>query len=336
MKISNDRKNRNKIHFKKKSFLFRKELIKKILKVLKIIIIFILFISLISVRFFRHVNLRVCMCSPGKMENRYIREFVEHYKNYNVDKIYLYDNNDLNGEKFEEVINDYIKDGFVEIINFRGKKKALLNMMNDCYLKNFNYYDWLIFFEIDEFIFLRDINNIKLFLGNSKFHKCDRIQLNWLIHTDNNLLHYDNRSLKERFPEKEKRAREAKIGDGNSIKSILKGHIPNIKIECVHTLNHKLKSCDGNGNYKEIFGINTKISDFYYYYIDHYNFKSTEEFIKKINKGDVLYYKDNIIERIKVYFYFNEITKEKINMIEKGIKIDLSGIVNNFKNKKSY
>ena len=28
--------------------------------------------------------------------------------------------------------------------------------------------------------------------------------LNWNIHTDNNLIHYDNRTLKERFPEKEK------------------------------------------------------------------------------------------------------------------------------------
>ena len=175
------------------------------------------------------------------------------------------------------------------------------------------------------------INNIKLFLGNSKFHKCDRIQLNWLIHTDNNLLHYDNRTLKERFPEKVKRAREAKIGGIGTVKSILKGHIPNIKINCVHTLNHNLKSCDGKGNFKEIYGIQTKISDFYYYYIDHYNFKSTEEFINKINKGDVLYHKDNIIKRIKVYLSVNEITKEKIDMIEKSIKINLSSILKNKK-----
>jgi hypothetical protein len=43
-------------------------------------------------------------------KNKYIREFVEHYKNYGVDKIFLYDNNELNGERFEEVINDYIED----------------------------------------------------------------------------------------------------------------------------------------------------------------------------------------------------------------------------------
>jgi len=43
----------------------------------------------------------VCLCTLAKLENKYIREFVNHYKNYGVDKIYLYDNNDINGEKFD-------------------------------------------------------------------------------------------------------------------------------------------------------------------------------------------------------------------------------------------
>lgn len=81
--------------------------------------------TLLNVRNEININnkkIRVCLCTLGKQENRYIREFVEHYKNYGVDKIYLYDNNDINGEKFEEIINDYIQKGFVEVINFRGKK----------------------------------------------------------------------------------------------------------------------------------------------------------------------------------------------------------------------
>ena len=48
-------------------------------------------------------DLKVCLCTLGKNENRYIREFVEFYKNYNVDQIYLYDNNDIDGERFEDV-----------------------------------------------------------------------------------------------------------------------------------------------------------------------------------------------------------------------------------------
>ena len=153
--------------------------------------------------------------------------------------------------------------------------------------------------EADEFIYLKNFRNIKKYLKNVKFNKCQRIQLNWIFHTDNNLLYYENRPLKIRFPEKEKKARGVEIGDWNGIKlppfilfliaffylinkivkSILKGKIPNITIECVHTLNHKLKTCDGFGNPKKIEGIITKPADFKYYYIDHYYCKSTEEFI---------------------------------------------------------
>jgi hypothetical protein len=70
------------------------------------------------------------------MENLYIREFVEHYKDYKVDKIFFYDNNDINGEHIENVINDHIESGYTEIVNFRGRKRALYDMMNDCYIKN--------------------------------------------------------------------------------------------------------------------------------------------------------------------------------------------------------
>ena len=83
-----------------------------------LLIIFIFFITT-----FKKERLKlnkICLCVIGKEENRYIREFVEYHKNYDVDKIYLYDNNDKNGEKFEDVIDDYIRSGFVELLDFKG------------------------------------------------------------------------------------------------------------------------------------------------------------------------------------------------------------------------
>ena len=86
-------------------------------------------------------NIKVCICTLGKNENRYIREFIEYYENYDIDQIFLYDNNDENGEKFEEIIKDYIDNGFVKILNFRGKKREQLNIINHCYLNNYKKYD---------------------------------------------------------------------------------------------------------------------------------------------------------------------------------------------------
>ena len=266
---------------------------------------------------------RVCLCTLGKEENKYIREFLDHYINYGVDKIYLYDNNNFDGERFEEKINDYIEKGYVQLLNFRGKKRAAYRIMNNCYRQNYKYYNWLIFFEIDEFIYLKDFKNIKYFLNNSRFDKCQKVQLNWKFHTDNNLLYYDNRTLKERFTELPFWARGVKKGGQVGIKTILRGHIPNVKINCVHTLNKNLKACNGFGVPQKYINIVTDISDYEYYYIDHYYCKSTEEFINKLKRGDIVH-KDNRMDRIKTYFSQNLITKEKIDLIENRTGLNLS------------
>ena len=52
---------------------------------------------------------KIILCTIAKMENLYIREFIEHYKMIGVDKIIIFDNNNKDGERFEDKINDYKK-----------------------------------------------------------------------------------------------------------------------------------------------------------------------------------------------------------------------------------
>jgi hypothetical protein len=114
-------------------------------------------------------DLKVCLCTLGKMENRYAREFVEHYKKYDIDKIFIYDNNEIAGETFDLVLPDYINNKYVEIINYRGKVKIQIPILNDCYKNNKRKYDWFLFFDMDEFIFLKNYTSIKYFLNEKKF-----------------------------------------------------------------------------------------------------------------------------------------------------------------------
>ena len=118
------------------------------------------------------------------------------------------------------------------------------------------------------------------------------------------------------------------------VKSIIRGHIPNIRINSVHKLNKKLKRCNGFGNPEIFRGIYT--SDFRFYYIDHYYFKSLEEFVEKINKGDVLHGQKTSFKYLRVgfYFYKNKITLEKINFIENHTKLNLAQFKVRLKNKK--
>ena len=74
-------------------------------------------------------------------------------------------------------MKDYIGNKFVEIIDIRGIVAPQVKAMEDCRKKNYKKFDWLIFFDMDEFIFLREYHNIKDFLIQKKFNKCQRIQL---------------------------------------------------------------------------------------------------------------------------------------------------------------
>ena len=228
----------------------------------------------------------------------------------------------VNGEKFEEVINDYIQNGFVEILNWRGKYQAMMKIMNDCYQKNYNTYDWLIFYEIDEYIHLYNYNNVKLFLNQTKFNDCQEIYLNLVCHTDNNLLYYEDKPLAKRFPQI---VPETKLGRmALEMKSIIRGHISKTYLTNNHLGDLTLKSCNSSGLHEKLNGHYSIYRDEKYYFIDHYYSKSTEEFITKLVKGDAIRNDHQYIyERVDKYFSQSEPTKEKLDMIEKIAHINL-------------
>ena len=305
---------------------------------------FFLFILIILININKLINnnklshiinktIKVCICTLGKNENRYIIEFVEYYKKYGVDKIFLYDNNDKNGEAFEEVISKYINNGFVKLLNWRGKKRKQIYIFNHCYKKNYRKYDWLIFYDIDEYINLRNYSNIKKFLMEKKFNRCQIIYLNWAIHTDNNLIHYENKSLHKRFPILESNARKKNKNIYIPVKSILKGHVPNIKINSLHQLNPAIEACDGLGNKPKIDKYYME-PDFSHFFIDHYYFKSLEEFVEKLNKGSARTYDHIDIKKLRFHRYFtmNEVNINKIKYIENKTKLNIARYIKYLKN----
>ena len=277
----------------------------------------------------KRLKSRICVCTLGKEENRYVREWVQHYEKYGVNKIYLYDNNDINGEHFESVINDYIKKDFVQIFNWRGKTKLVYKVMNDCYKMNYESYDWLIFYELDEFIHLANFTNIIKFLNEKKFDRCKIIYLNLLVHNDNNQLYYENRSLFERFPKIVPKGIEKNL----QVKMIIKGGIKDLIIQTtakayLSIKEENLTTCNGFGDLMSPNIFSTNITDYNLYYIDHFFCKSTEEFINKLKRGDILQTGKELenykLQRIIRYFKYNKYSSEKINMIEKVLKINSS------------
>lgn len=272
----------------------------------------------------------VGICSIGREENLYAKEFVDYYLKLGIKKIIIYDNNEINGEKFEDALKEYIINGKVEIIDIHGFESAQFPSYNDCYKRYGNQFDFLLFLDFDEFVNIEKNIDINTYLYNNKFEKCETIVLNWVMYGDNNLIRYDNRTLLERFI---KPSVKKKIG-----KCIVRTKIFNLIISSTLMIGINTKYfCDSNGN--RIFP-----KSFSYFsppkepeaYIKHFFTKTAEEFCNKINKGDGHHHKGHPLRlymlklRINMFFNFNSITDEKIKIIENCSGMNLSKYKNRY------
>ena len=272
-------------------------------------------------------NIRICLCTHGKKENNYLKEFVEYYINMGVDRIYIYNRNAKGGEEtlFNTTpLKEFMESDKVRLEDWRGKGSLILDMMNHCYANHYGHYDWILFYEPDEFIHLNGINNIKTFLVDPKFEQCKKIYLNWVIHTDNDLYHYEDKPVQLRFPKILPKPQDPNNTDFNVVKSIFRGKQENIKIDCLYRLNKMEDGCNGYGKIAKMKSYKMIEPDYDNFYIDHYFSKSVDEFIENIDKEDL----DNNDIRFKNdlenYFKINNMTNDKIKYIEEKTKLDLS------------
>lgn len=291
--------------------IFKYRFIKCFISIIHIILILINYIFLNKK--IKNNNELIGLCVIGRNENLYIKEFVRHYRKLGYNHIFLYDNNDLNGEKFEDVISNEISNGFVSIINYRGKRGKNIHPQSDayrdCYKKNNQQYIWLSFFDIDEYLHLIP-ENLKIynFLNKLKFKKCQIIKINWLCYTNENSLYYRNLPLK-------KRIKTVLYNNTNNyhIKSTVRGNLSQnywTKMENPHTSINDYISCNSNGNIINSSSPFNYQVDYNYSYLKHYIKKSFEEYCLKIKRGRPLPQYKYFREK-----YLKNLIKENKNII---------------------
>ena len=250
-------------------------------------------------------DIKICLCAMGKNENRYINEFIIYYKKLGYNKIFLYDNNDIDGERFDSIIKNHISDGFVELINFRGIRGSninpQINSYKDCYEKNGRKFDWLSFFDIDEYLkLIPSGSRIQNFLNNKRYKHCQNVKINWVVYTNNNSLFYENKSL-------EARVNIPVINSGINIhiKSTVRGKLPINYWSLAnnpHTSLNNFTACSSSGkiiDYKSPFNIPP---DYNYACLNHLHNKSFEEYCIKIKRGRPIknykIYRENMIKKL--------------------------------------
>jgi hypothetical protein len=278
-------------------------------------------------------EIKTLICCIGKNENRYIREYVDWYKRLGVTNICLYDNNDVDGEHFEDIIGDDINSGYVIYNDWRGKKDCQIDSYNDCYQRFGNEYDWILFIDCgDEYLELTKFNTIGEYLSMPQFVDFEVIHLNLMTVGDNGLVNYDSRPLHVRFPEEV--PHNTKIAydfpENYHVSSIVRGGRNDVvfnKVGWSHTpISDTLRCCNNVG-----FTVDCNSpfcqDNYTFAYFKHYTTKTAEEYVEKMKRGfpDQIWDGSRVKELIETRFFRTNVpTKEKVQVFKDAFGFDFS------------
>ena len=272
----------------------------------------IIYILKVKKSYSKKNRIKVCLCAIGKDENLYVNEFVSHYKKKGYNHIFIYDNNDINGEKFEDVLQNEIDEGFVSIINYRGCKICQLKSYYDCYKNNSNKYDWLSFFDLDELLEFNDTNlKVQDFLENDRFNKCENVKVNWVFYyNESDALYYENRPFQERFKN---------FTPNMHIKSTVRGNLSHnfwSNVQNPHTSLDHFNTCTSSGLRMSSKSPFLQPPDIKYAQLKHYYQKSFEEYCIKTKRGKPIFLPDKK-KFLKKLYMENKDNKEKVEIMKK-------------------
>lgn len=202
----------------------------------------------------------------AKNEDDYIQEWIDYHKKIGFDDIFIYQN-DWRWTGDSENVHKIVLD-----------RKNIQTTAYNLFYKTYGiYYDWVAFFDIDEFLVLKKHSSIKEFV--SEYTEYDSIGINWVLFGDNGHDSVGNeKSVIKRFTKRQNSVNQ-------HVKSIVKTKI-NLSMS-EHT--PSIFWVDTDKNLKSGF-FNPKgkidIAQF-----NHYFCKTKEEFQKKIERGraDSLY-----------------------------------------------
>lgn len=253
------------------------------------------------------------------MENRYLEEWLRHYVSLGVDKIVIFDNNDTQGKYAENIFDiDYVKEckdnNIIDVYPIPGEKQAQTQSYNKCYEIYGDKYDWLMFFDIDEFLMLEKAKNIKDFLSNTRFNQYEMIHVNWKVYDDNDLVTVVNNdySVVKRFtrPCQNRRAVHCEL------KTIVRGGMRDVRfVKNTHTCDNRTFSCcNVLGEQVDSKAAKTIRVIHKEAWLNHYICKTIEEYChtKLVRRGGHTAHIKDLRYNINFFFNYNRHSIEKV------------------------
>lgn len=127
--------------------------------------------------------MKIAICLIIKDENDYLKEWLDYYRNLGIDQFIIYDNDSKipikNSLRIEEGRNKDCK-----VIQWSDDEYRAQNRAYEHCIKNNKDFDYIGFFDTDEFIIIKDNINIKQYIENltNKYGKFDGLGIYWRMY----------------------------------------------------------------------------------------------------------------------------------------------------------
>lgn len=277
------------------------------------------FIFLFRTRQKRESKYYFTLCAIFKNEAPYFVEWIEYHKIIGVDHIYLYNN--FSTDNYQEILRPYLEEGYVTL-NDWPYERSQIPAYEHCY----NHYRfetrWLMFLDLDEFICPIEEVNIKKWI--EKFEKYPSVIMYWLMFGTNGIVEYNSNKLvieqyTNSWQELRNVGKQALNTDFEPDK-IYHHHIfckmrilgfnfcvPMVNEFKKFIVNPQHDACPKRNSIQ----------------INHYWSKCLNEYIRKIDKGDMFSLENDVIRKKMDFFYWHEYKNISTNKVIYRFLIEL-------------
>lgn len=216
--------------------------------------------------------MKTALVCIAKNEDKYLNEWLDYHFKLGFDDIYVFENN----WEFVPTVN---KGEYIErlcVVKVVGEVMQL-PVYNYFIEQKRNDYDWVAFFDVDEFLVLKKHRKVNDWLSDPKYADYNSISVNWFMFGDGGQKKtYDDYDVINRFLYRQK-----DVNRHTKVIINLKKAPADIKMTNPHCSNYS--SRDTNG--KEFSGPFNPDGPTDVVQLNHYFTKTLEEFEEKINRG---------------------------------------------------
>jgi glycosyltransferase involved in cell wall biosynthesis len=266
-----------------------------------------------------HVT-KLAVVSIFNNESHIIEEWIEHYLNEGVDKLFLIDNGST--DDYIEKIQKYITDGRV-VLNIDNTHYRQVQLLNKYYLESVKKYDWIIVVNMDEFIYSRKgFKTIKCYLKT--LNTCvQQVYIPWKMFGSNNIIKQPDSIIQNftaRMNYEEETAKNGKcITRTSKIKHIGLHYSMLTCDELLEiTSDHNIQT----NSHKVAINISEKILENSCLHLNHYITQSWEWFNNvKMQRGHSEHMKHHIHPRV------HELVDSKVAGVPKKVHFEISNSI---------